>query len=357
MPTAKYFDRCTPFSADGTAQDIPTLSLALLEQQVDGELERLFAASREFGFFRLDLRGCEQGCALLGHAETMLDVSAETFTLDKAILDSYAYKPPKDLVGYKTAGNTKNTDDGKFDATEMYTLSQDDMLGNCARRNNPSPLEAARSGCSAFFTSAGGIVGTILHALDKKLGLAGGTLSSMCRLSEPSDTSLRMLLSQPSASGKLDNEKTHEITLGGHTDIGIITILFNVVGGLQILPAAAENAPQNWRYIEPRQGCAIVNLGDTIVEWTGGLLRSSLHRVVRPPGRQAEVPRQSLAYLVRPARSMTMQRLRSPVIPSMPPGEKDDTSSVSEWATIRASQIIRGELRPRTMGGLAMPAN
>lgn len=114
---------------------------------------------------------------------------------------------------------------------------------------------------------------------------------------------LRMLLSQPST---IDSE-SDRITLGGHTDIGVVTMLFNIVGGLQVLPAAEENVSLNWRCIKSQQDCCIVNLGDTIVEWTGMGLRSSLHCVIDPQGLQAKVKRQSLAYLVRPAHEMTMK--------------------------------------------------
>ena len=34
-------------------------------------------------------------------------------------------------------------------------------------------------------------------------------------------------------------------------------------------------------------GHAIVNLGDAMVNFTNGLLRSNIHRVVSPPGEQA----------------------------------------------------------------------
>lgn len=247
---------------------------------------------------------------------------------------------------YKTAGKLK-TDDGKLDAMEMYTVGQDDMLGTTSARRNPDPLEDHRTQARSFFLSAGGAVKTILSGLDTSLGLSRGTLSGLCPLDKPSDTSLRMLLSRPLTA----EDSNSRITLGGHTDIGSITMLFNIVGGLQVLPAAAENVPENWRYIKPQPGSAVVNLGDTIVEWTGGVLRSSLHRVVNPPGQQAAVTRQSLAYLVRPAREMTMRRLRSVEIPPVAEGEQDNTTPVTEWAMARAGQIIRGELRPRTTGG------
>jgi len=97
------------------------------------------------------------------------------------------------------------------------------------------------------------------------------------------------------------------------------------------LPAGSENMYKNWRYIRPEPGCALINLGDTLVEWTGGLLRSSLHRVVTASGAQASVPRQSLAYLVRPEWSASMRRLEGgTMIPRLEEDEEAETMSVSE---------------------------
>ena len=122
---------------------------------------------------------------------------------------------------------------------------------------------------------------------------------------------------------------------------------------MQILPAGSENVDENWRYIRPELGCALVNIGDTLVEWTGFVLRSALHRVVSAPGDQNSTTRISLAYLVRPARDESMRRLKGDgkVIPMLCEGEVEETGTVDEWATERAGQIVRGILRPMTIGG------
>ena len=244
---------------------------------------------------------------------------------------------------YKAAGIMK-TDDGRLDAIEVYTLAQDDITSLTAPRANPPPIETHHNDCREFFQNAAAVTRIILTRLDAKLGLPLGTLAALCPLDKSSDTALRMLRAAP-------NLEDNRIAFGGHTDIGIITMLFNVVGGLQILPAASENIQENWRFIRPEPGHAVINLGDTLVEWTGGILRSSLHRVVKPPGAQAQSMRQSLAYLVRAANDANMERLKSPVIPPSAAGEQEDKKSVSDWAAMRALQIMKGEVRPRTNGG------
>lgn len=58
-----------------------------------------------------------------------------------------------------------------------------------------------------------------------------------------------------------------------HTDFGTVTLLVNVLGGLKILtPGKAPIDQQEWLYVRPIPGCLVVNLGDAVVQWTGGLL-------------------------------------------------------------------------------------
>jgi isopenicillin N synthase-like dioxygenase len=245
------------------------------------------------------------------------------------------------------------TDNGKFDCMELYTINQDDILGNAPKRQNPEPIENRRETCENFLRNAHDAVNVVFSQLDKRLGLPSGTLAALSPLDKPSATSLRLLMSHPQTA-PMENDR---IVLGGHTDIGSITILFHVAGGLQILPAGSENVNENWRYIQPKLGCALVNIGDTLVEWTGGVLRSSLHRVVDPPGQQGSVTRLSLAYLIRPELQGSMHRLKSDgVIPPLAEGEEDESRSASEWAAWRAGQIIRGELKAQTTGGRLLKA-
>jgi isopenicillin N synthase-like dioxygenase len=228
----------------------------------------------------------------------------------------------------------------------MYTINQDDIVGNRQPRKNADSIEIRRNDIEQFMRHSHAIVAAVQSRLDEQLGIRSGTLSSLNTLEETSDTSVRLLRSQPTPE-----LQDSSITLGGHTDIGTMTLLFNVIGGLQVLPAGNENVLGNWRYIRPRPGCAIINVGDTTVEWTGGLLRSSLHRVIRAPGEQGTVPRQSVAYLVRPCHSASMSRLRGGIIPRLKEGESDETRPVSDWAVWRSKQIISGELKPQTRGG------
>ena len=79
----------------------------------------------------------------------------------------------------------------------------------------------------------------------------------------------------------------------------------NRLGGLQVLPPGSSE----WMYVRPLPGHAICNVGDALTLFSGGVLRSNLHRVVPPPGAQAAHARWSLVYFTRPANDVRLRAL------------------------------------------------
>lgn len=137
------------------------------------------------------------------------------------------------------------------------------------------------------------------------------------------------------------------VALGEHTDFGSVTVLFNRLGGLQVrlpdyiepTPAAGAGASEvetrlceeGWAYVRPLPGHAIVNLGDALVKFSDGKLRSNIHRVVAPPGEQGSVTRYSLVYFCRPEDDVTLRCL-------VEGGKEDEGDNVTakEWILRRA---------------------
>ena len=237
--------------------------------------------------------------------------------------------------------------DGSPDAIDFFALGQDNLFATPTLETCPKPIVSNYRIFQAFFCQGYKIVCHILSHLDQQLDLPPATLASFIPQDKPSGTILRMLRCLPQPIG------THRTNLTGHTDMGCVTLLFNVVGGLQILPSGFDNTEQNWRYVQPKPGCVLVNLGDAMVQWSGGILRSNLHRVATPPGEQAGCERYSLAYLVRPESNASMQRLKgSDVIPRVPDGETKETLSVKDWESSRAALYMVGKMLPQSTGGI-----
>ena len=91
-----------------------------------------------------------------------------------------------------------------------------------------------------------------------------------------------------------------------------------------------------WFYVRPLAGHAIINLGDAMVKFTNGLLRSNIHRVVSPPGEQAGETRYSLVYFARPEDDVVLKRLESPVIPPLAEGDEEEEINAKDWILRRA---------------------
>ncbi|MBV9093426.1 MAG: isopenicillin N synthase family oxygenase [Streptosporangiaceae bacterium] len=84
-----------------------------------------------------------------------------------------------------------------------------------------------------------------------------------------------------------------QLRAGAHTDYGAVTILRqDAVGGLEVLGLHGT-----WAAVEPVPGAFVINIGDLMARWTNDRWRSTLHRVVDPPGPSAATARrQSMAY-------------------------------------------------------------
>lgn len=96
------------------------------------------------------------------------------------------------------------------------------------------------------------------------------------------------------------------IGLVSHRDFGTVTVLFNWLGGLQIQSQQPQNLGE-WCFVKPLAGHAIINLGDSMIKFSNGVLKSAKHRVVPAPGDQGTIDRYSVVYFSRPANSALME--------------------------------------------------
>lgn len=119
-----------------------------------------------------------------------------------------------------------------------------------------------------------------------------------------------------------------------HTDLGSLTFLFTRQPGLQVLP----RGKQEWTYVAPKAGHAIINLGDGMSLLSNGLLQSCLHRVAPLPGAAFQT-RYSFAYLQRAEDITPMIGLKSGLIPAHETKEAVFTSG--EWLQ-RKFGMLRG---------------
>ncbi|KAL2401282.1 hypothetical protein ABEF93_004546 [Exophiala dermatitidis] len=118
--------------------------------------------------------------------------------------------------------------------------------------------------------------------------------------SNTEQTGLKLCHKEPSET----DTQTHG---NAHTDSGLLTLLFYDQPTLQIAARDGREAGK-WLTVEPRPGCAVVNVADALQKRTEGngegegdgelQLHSPLHRVVQPAGLCKE--RLSAVYFLRP---------------------------------------------------------
>jgi len=163
--------------------------------------------------------------------------------------------------------------------------------------------------------------------------LPKGTLANLHRLTERSGDHVRFT---QNAAQEFDELRARN---GEHTDFGSITILFNWLGGLQI----RTQDTGEWVYVRPIPGSCVVNLGDAMVKFTAGILRSNIHRVVPPLGAQAGLTRNSLVFFSRPEDKVIMKRLKGGIIDAQPQSEIPEPEVTSgEWILRRSTGDLQG---------------
>ncbi|KAF7916061.1 uncharacterized protein EAE97_012152 [Botrytis byssoidea] len=343
MSTPTYFNKYPPFPSNIPVADLLILSFAKLAANDGHESRALFEASRHIGFFQLDFTGCLFGDQFLKDTEKTFDLNAELYALSKLELDEYAYNPPISLFRYKPLGYHKIGKVG--DRVELYGISHDDITGASEPLANPGCIERCRPQLKTYIEQANEIVNIILGHLEKHLKLPLGTFAQLHSMTKPSGSVLRMLKYEPQPA---DDRRT---AMMGYTDITALTLLFSATGGLQILDDDADpHLESSWTHIKPRPSTCIVNLGDAMVEWTGGILRSAMHRVTSPPGDQSSMTRYVVGYFSRPAGDSLMKRLAPPEYPSslIPPVEEGENSendmNARDWEWHKLSSVKAGNI-------------
>ncbi|KAK8005771.1 hypothetical protein PG990_011808 [Apiospora arundinis] len=124
------------------------------------------------------------------------------------------------------------------------------------------------------------------------------------RYESPSDDHLRYMSYRPRPLA--DDANVENTWTRAHTDFGTLTLLWSQnVAGLQIKTTTAsdDGGKGAWKYVPPVDGDEtgiICNVGDALDFWSASYLKSTTHRVVRPPPDQVDVNRVGLFYFVRP---------------------------------------------------------
>lgn len=209
------------------------------------------------------------------------------------------------------------------------------MLGIVEPLPLPEPFEKGRETFLSFIRTSHSIVTLVLNLFNESLDLPDGTLASLHELNAASSDAVRIIRTPPLPPSERDS-----IVLREHTDYGSLTLLYNTLGGLQVLPRGEDST---YVYVEPLPGHMIVNIGDALEKFTNGLLRANMHRVVPPPGAQGDFLRHSLVYFLRPNDDVHLKRIEgSKRIPALEDGVVEEDIDTRNWIVrdFKANQAL-----------------
>ncbi|KAI0036465.1 Clavaminate synthase-like protein [Vararia minispora EC-137] len=315
--------------------DIPTVPLAvidygLIQRRDSFEIDRLWDAATQLGFWYLKNHGCEN------EADGMFAVGAETMGLPLNEKMNFTQGTTGNTFGYRSSGSTAVDASGTPGPMEGIGVSKDDALAwpRVVRRTYPSTVDARmESSIIPFVRRSVEINNTLINVFNDKLGLPTGTLAQKHAAHMLSGSEARCLRAPPN-----QNLSDIKISLGAHTDYGSLSILHHrVIGGLQVLLPGSEE----WRYVKPIPRHAICNIGDALCIFSAGILRSGMHRVIPPPQNQAAYERWSVIFFTRPGDDVLLEALSShsaiilEAVEKEKPGKFDTGSTAGEWLARR----------------------
>ncbi|EXJ67179.1 uncharacterized protein A1O5_09826 [Cladophialophora psammophila CBS 110553] len=301
--TTRIHGSIPPFPADLIHAPIAEISSKRLLEKDPSSTAAVLQACQTYGFFYLDMTDSEQGRELLTEADQLHDLSKKALALPFEEKDQYDFRKTGSFFGYKPAGTVKLTDKSQRpDSTEFFNIGKDCLFGVAPSRTYPEIIQDARPLLQAFCKGAHEMAMTILRTLARAFGEEDEEIFvNLNRFEESSGDHIRLTLKPPS-----DATKTDVLGLPSHTDFGSVTILFNWLGGLQI-ESRTPGRVGEWEYVKPVPGKAIINLGDGMVHFSNGSLKSAKRRVVPSPGPQAGMERVSVVYFVRPTHHSLMK--------------------------------------------------
>jgi isopenicillin N synthase-like dioxygenase len=351
MASHALFQDIPPFPDDVAVMPMRMVSLAGLIKGEEEDAQCLISACQELGFFLLNLHGDALGEAMISEIDSIFSLAKDILNLPNEVKSQYLHDAPRSFLGFKPRGQAK-TEDNQPDRFEWFNLGQDGLMGTKPLQPLPPIAHDHLDLFKSFLEHGQYIIQTISRSIAKSLSLPLETFTSLQTPTKPSGTVIRIIKAFAVPEGE-----TPRTSMIHHTDFGTITLLANVVGGLQILPpgAGAETTDAaSWRWVRPQPDCLIVNLGDAMVQWTDGLLRSNIHRINHGPGLHQSIDRYSVAILARAEHDASMRHILKSNKRDGSEQTDDEGLSAWEWEVKKAMALTRGEAVPSSKGGAAV---
>lgn len=290
-------------------------------------------ACREHGFFYITGHGVD-----LALQDRLEKLGREFFMLDSET---------KNGIRMELAGRAWR---GFFPVGAEYTSGKPDQkegiyFGQELPANHPKVLAGVPLHGANLFPDIAGFKETILeyldkmielgHALMKGIALSLGLEGSYFRERYTADPLIlfRIFYYPPLAPTEADalEEAQNEWSVGEHTDYGILTILRqDTVGGLQV------KSRSGWIEAPPISNSFICNIGDMLDRMTGGIYKSTPHRVLNRSG----IARMSFPFFFDPNFDAEVKPIDPESIVIEDKFERWDRASVHEFSGTYGDYIL-----------------
>jgi isopenicillin N synthase-like dioxygenase len=270
------------------------LGVVDLDASLDAQVEAMSAACEALGFFRVPC-SVVPGDVLDGAWRT----AEAFFALSDELKRELEFPEPGYPYGYspyRFETLARSLDDGSLadvdgalpDLKESLSVGPDcgppvdgvspDQQWIRSPSLWPTSLPELRPVWTAYYRALSGVAERLMSVMARALELPADHFE---RLIDRPITSMRAI-HYPAAS-----TEDRALRAGAHADYGTLTILrTDTVGGLQI-----RDRDGRWVDVDPDPSMFVVNLGDSIAQWTNDRWPSTVHRVVPRPE-----PRQSMAF-------------------------------------------------------------
>ncbi len=254
---------------------LPLISLAGLWNGNTADVAKaLYNAATGSGFFYIKDHGVPAALIEGAYAASRAfhdqpDEWKQQYHIDKSY-HHRGYEPMR-ADGFEKDGKTYYSFHETFDLS--FDMAPDDPrnhpgYGMVGPNVWPENFEAFREAVSAYYNAIYALGRDLMAAFEISLALDPGTLLQhvTCPTSQ-----LRLL---KYFQNDAPNDETHQ-GIGSHSDFECFTILHTAGPGLQVM-----SYDDHWVDAPPIEGAFIVNVGDCLEAWTGGLFKSTQHRVV-----------------------------------------------------------------------------
>jgi len=140
--------------------------------------------------------------------------------------------------------------------------------------------------------------------------------------------------------------KTNGVMLNGHTDFNSIsTLVSQPISALQILMPDGV-----WRYVKHKDNALVINIGDQLSFMSGGILKGTIHRVVRPPEDQLHLRRLGVFHFAHFINDVPLDLLPSEKVrenghvifeDKIPTSDQWEAARIKSYGT---AKLIKGEV-------------